>query len=380
MTAAELLNRCGSLIATVADAAPDGERERRVPERVIAAARDAGLFRAIVPASLGGSGFGVDVLANCTRTLAHGCPATAWTLSFLALHGWLLSKLPAAGRDEIFQKGPTPFAPAPLAPTGKAVPVDGGFVVDGHWEWATAVAHAEWVMVHAIEMGEHFGTRFVVLPIGEVEVDDVWFTSGMRATGSNTVRIEGRFVPAHRTIAAPDLLDARTTVDGDGLAGLPVASVLALVAAAPALGAAEAAAELYRERLATRVLAYSLGDKAAEQPAAQVRLATVLDAVRSARARWDGALARLTSGTPLDEAGRVDVRLAAASVVRTARTAISLVCEGAGASVYFERHPLQRLQRDVETLKGHVIFDWDRTAELAGRHALGFGLRPTDLV
>jgi hypothetical protein len=29
---------------------------------------------------------------------------------------------------------------------------------------------------------------------------------------------------------------------------------------------------------------------------------------------------------------------------------------------------------------GHVVFDWDRTAELAGRFALGFGLRLTDVV
>lgn len=56
------------------------------------------------------------------------------------------------------------------------------------------------------------------------------------------------------------------------------------------------------------------------------------------------------------------------------------MCDGAGASVYFASHPLQRLQRDVETLKGHVIFDWDRTAELAGRYQLGLGLRPTDMV
>jgi hypothetical protein len=41
---------------------------------------------------------------------------------------------------------------------------------------------------------------------------------------------------------------------------------------------------------------------------------------------------------------------------------------------------LQRLQRDVEVLKGHVIFDWDRTAELAGRIELGLEVRPTDLV
>ena len=52
---------------------------------------------------------------------------------------------------------------------------------------------------------------------------------------------------------------------------------------------------------------------------------------------------------------------------------------GAGASVYFESHPLQRLQRDVETLKGHVVFDWDRAAELAGRVLLGQPLQPTDM-
>ena len=70
----------------------------------------------------------------------------------------------------------------------------------------------------------------------------------------------------------------------------------------------------------------------------------------------------------------------ASSVVRTSRQAISTACEGAGASVYFETHPLQRIQRDVETLKGHVIFDWDRTTELAGRHSLGLESRVTDMV
>jgi 3-hydroxy-9,10-secoandrosta-1,3,5(10)-triene-9,17-dione monooxygenase len=41
---------------------------------------------------------------------------------------------------------------------------------------------------------------------------------------------------------------------------------------------------------------------------------------------------------------------------------------------------LQRLQRDVEVLKGHVVFDWDRTAELVGRLELGFEPRPTDML
>ena len=99
------------------------------------------LFPAVVPTSLGGLGLGLGSLAQGTRILAHGCPATAWTLSFLMLHAWLLAKFPPEGRAELFAPGPAPFAPAPLAPTGSATAVDGGFMVNGRWEWATAVWH-----------------------------------------------------------------------------------------------------------------------------------------------------------------------------------------------------------------------------------------------
>jgi 3-hydroxy-9,10-secoandrosta-1,3,5(10)-triene-9,17-dione monooxygenase len=379
----EFLARCTALVPQLAAHAAEGERLRRVPDAVVEAVRAADLFAVVVPTSLGGHGLGLDAIAQGTRILAHGCPATAWTMSFLMLHGWLLSKFPRAACDELFANGAVPLASAPLAPTGQITPADGGFVVRGRWEWATAVAHGDWVMVHALQLEPAPTTVFAVLPRADVRVEDVWFTAGMRATGSNVVHVDGVFVPAHRTIAARTLLDSVESPDGDGLANVPVASVLSLVASAPALGAAEAAVGLYRERLAQRVLAYSLGDRAAEQPAAQVRLATATSDLAAARCRWDAAIAAIAAaaaaGRPSD-ALRVDTRLAAAATVRAARQIVTHVCDGAGASVYYEEHPLQRLQRDVETLKGHVVFDWDRTAELAGRFALGFGLRPTDMV
>lgn len=379
----EFLRRCESLVPALAIQAEEAEELRRVPEATIDAVRALDLFRVVVPTSLGGHGLGLGTLAQGTRILARGCPATAWTLSFLMLHAWLLAKFPPEGREELFAHDPAPFAPAPLAPTGKATAVDGGFLVDGRWEWATGVAHAQWVMVHAVQVEPELTTWFVVLPTDAVEVDDMWFTAGMRATGSNVIRVRDRFVPTSHAIPARSLLDGTGTVDGDGLAGIPLAAVLALTAAAPALGAAEAAVDLYRERLVERVLAYSMGDKAAEQPAAQIRLATATSDLAAGRARWEAAIrdveAASTAGT-IDLELRVGTRLAAAATVRSARQVISTVCDGAGASVYFSDHPLQRLQRDVETLKGHVVFDWDRTAELAGRFALGFPLRPVDMV
>lgn len=377
-------------LAELLDAeAVEAERIRRLTPTVMQAAAELDLFRMVVPTRFRGAGAGLADLVGVTRALSTGCPASAWTLSFLVMHNWLLTRFPEKLQQEVF--GGTPgygLVPAPLAPTGSMRPatdVDGrpGWEVTGRWEWATGVRHADRVMVTALEeRTDAIAVRFAVIGIDEVEIADVWHTSGMRATGSDTVVVEQRFVPEHRTLAAEDLLEPGSRTDGDGLAHLPVMGVLALLAAAPAVGAAERAVEEYQRRLRSRVLAYSMGDRAAEQPHAQVRLGTALADVAAARAVLDAAVGRLdrigSSDDPLKD--RMVVRLAAADAVRRSVGVIQLVCAGAGASVYKLDSPLQRLQRDIEVLKGHVIFDWDRTTELAGRVALGLPLRPADRI
>jgi len=380
----DVIASCERLSLTLAARAPEAERRRRLHPETIDEAADAGLFSMLVPTRHGGGGLGLDSLAECTRILAHGCPAAAWTLSFLVMHNWLVARFPEETVEELFADRPWVLAPAPLNPSGTATPVDGGYRVTGRWEWATGVEHADWVLVHALvdEPGT-FSTRFVLLPRDEIDVVDVWHTSGMRATGSNTVVVRDRFVPAGRSIGRAQLMDAAAPVQGDAMSALPVVAVLALVAAAPALGAAEAAVELFRQRLSERVLAYTLGEKQADQPAARVRLATALSEVRAARAVWERALSQISDAAMTAEPtvrDRMAARLAAASTVRLSRQAISTVCDGSGASIYMVESTLQRLQRDVEVLKGHVIFDWDRCAELAGRIELGLEPSMTDMV
>jgi 3-hydroxy-9,10-secoandrosta-1,3,5(10)-triene-9,17-dione monooxygenase len=67
-------------------------------------------------------------------------------------------------------------------------------------------------------------------------------------------------------------------------------------------------------------------------------------------------------------------------VVRLCRQAVSIVAEGSGASVYLLDSPLQRIQRDIEILKGHVVYDWDRAAQLAGKLELGIEPGPADML
>jgi alkylation response protein AidB-like acyl-CoA dehydrogenase len=378
---AQALALADELAPRLDERAADAEAHRRLHDETIAECEP--LWPLVVPTSLGGRGADLGTLLEVTRRLARGCPASAWTISFLIMHSWLVAKLPDAVSAGVLRpERPFALCPAPLAPTGTLRPAEGGYVVNGAWEWATGVSHAEWVLVHGLLDGPEFSMRFALVRRDDVAVDDVWHTSGMAATGSQTVRVDEVFVPEGLTLDSGLFLRGQVPIEGDGLAGMPTIGVLALMAATPALGAAERAVDIYRTQLAERTLAYTIGDRARDQPAAQIRLATAIADVDAIAARWERTAADLQAAAhagSVDERLRVRVRLVGAATVRDARRVINHICEGAGARPYFSDQPLQRIQRDVEVLKGHTIFDWDRAAELAGRIELGDPLGPTDM-
>ena len=369
----------------LAERAGEAETLRSVPEATIREVEAAGYFAMMVPRDLGGGGASFTEFFDVSRRLAKGCTSSAWTLSFLAMHAWLLCKFEPALQVELFADGKVPLAPAPLAPTGQAVKVDGGYRISGRWEWATGVNHADWLMVHCMEEGG--GPRFCVLPIGEAVVEDVWRTAGMVATGSNTVVVEDLFVPEHRTLSA--LLMKFASPPGEALhpgatVNFPMSPALAIVAATPALGAAEGALETFTARMKAKVQAYSGGVKAGDMPATHLRLGEALATVRAARLIWDDAIARLEREGPLGNAMPVEslahIRLASADIVRLANLAINTMSAAAGASSGFLTSPLQRQLRDVQMIRGHVIFDWDRATQIGGKIALGIDPSPADLL
>ncbi|MGI9577852.1 MAG: acyl-CoA dehydrogenase family protein, partial [Microthrixaceae bacterium] len=325
------------LVPLLRSEAAEAEELRCVTPAVMDAMAESGLFSLVAPTGRGGQGGELRTLGEVTRTLARGCPATAWTLSFLILHNWFITRFPEPVQDSVFAHAPHTFVPAPLAPTGKLTPADGGYRLTGSWDWATGVNHGNWVMVHAVDEAVLSGdvegglpTRFALLPIGAVTVEDVWFTSGMCATGSNRVVAEDVFVEGDFTIPGNRMLECG--IGPDPMDALPLMAVLGLVASASALGAAEAAVEAFAERMRGRVLAYTLGDRQADQPAARVRLSAATADVRAAAAYWRSTIDSLVqaAGSPggATEQDRGAARLAAAAAVAMSRSAISTVCEG----------------------------------------------------
>ncbi|MEN9719167.1 MAG: hypothetical protein RIQ99_2045 [Pseudomonadota bacterium] len=370
----------------LAERAPAAEAARTLPPETVQEALDAGFFGMLAPVGVGGQGSTFGEFMDVVRRLSRGCTSSGWTLSFLALHAWMLCKFGAEAQAAFFQNGKMPMAPAPLAPTGKAQPVDGGFIVTGRWEWATGINHADWVLVNGLNT-ETMMPIFCALPIEQAEIDDVWYVSGMAATGSQAVIVRDVFVPAHMTLPAPMM--AAGASPGEALhpgstLSYPLRAGLALVAATPALGAAEAALEYFTERMKTKLQAFSGGAKQGEMQTTHLRLGDAMADVSAARLTWNEARRVIEeigpdgANAPIET--QVWLRLAAAQVVRLANSAVNTLSAAAGASASMMSAPLQRQLRDLQVMRGHVMFDWDRTMVLAGKVELGFATTPADLL
>lgn len=373
-------------VAALADRAAEAETLRRLPDATVEDLLASGFTDLLVPARYGGQQAPFPALLDPVRRLAHGCTSSAWTIGFFTLHNWMLALFGERAQEEAF--GSRPFlAPAPLAPTGRGVAVDGGIRLTGRWSWSTGVMHGNWIIVAALcGPDDAMYPALALLPMGEVTVDDVWHTDGMRATGSNDAVITDAFVPEHRLVKVTDIYAG--TAPGAGLHDAatyrwPMVPALALLASMPALGSAERVTEIYAERLAERVLPYE-GVMQKDKPIAQAHLAGAQVRLRSLRGLLADTVGEIetivVAGDVVEKSVRAQARLAAAHIVAESRSVIGELLGAGGASIHFLSSPLQRFKRDVDVLAGHVVFDYDTSRELAGALTLGLRIPRTSMI
>ena len=373
-------------VGRLAERAREAEDLRRLPDATVTDLVTSGFTDLLRPRRYGGQQAAFPAILDPVRRMAAGCTSSAWTIGFYALHNWMLALFDERAQEEAFATRPF-LAPAPLAPTGRGVPVDGGIRLSGRWSWATGVMDGNWVIVGAL-CGPDDGIypALALLPATDVTVVDVWHTDGMRATGSNDVVITDAFVPEYRLVRVTDIYGG--TAPGAALHDgatyrWPMVPALALLAAMPALGSAERVTDLYAERLAQRVLAYE-GVTQKDKPIAQAHLGQArvrLRALRGLLADTVGQIETiLATGDSVHRPMRGDARLAAAHIVHESRAVIAALSEASGASAHFVDNPLQRFKRDVDVISGHVVFDYDTSRELAGALRLGMKIPRTAMV
>lgn len=372
-----MLARATELAVVFAAEAAEGERLRELTPVALDAVVDSGFFSTLVPRRFGGLEVDFDVIPQMVREMAKGDLASAWVSAFLNHHNWQFALFPLETQEELWADRNFALAPATLAPTGRATAVDGGYELSGRWQWASGVMHSDWTLVTAVGGSSAAPEMLLVLlPLSDVEVVDVWHTEGMRATGSNEMVVTSAFVPARRVVSYRDVSKRQAPghlVSDNPLYRLDMLNLLSIDATATAVGAGERSVELFQERLEERVLMF--GGKQRDSSAAQIRLARAASTMRAARLMFDAAVedlcAPLHGGDYPSPATRVRMRMDCAHIVDLVKDSVALIADGAGASSHFLHSPLQRFRRDISTMSGHILFDYDRAGELHGQMMLG---------
>ena len=194
-----LLDAVESARDTVAASADDSERLGTLAPAAVAAIRDAGLFTLKLPRTLGGAEADPVTQIEVIEALAYIDASAGWCLMI----GATAIGQPGAfaGDDavaEIFADGRIPTAATSTALRGKAVPVEGGYIVTGRWPFASGVRHAEWMTAGAAIQADPDAESVsltVVFPASKGRIHDNWHVAGLEGSGSNDISASELFVP-----------------------------------------------------------------------------------------------------------------------------------------------------------------------------------------
>ncbi|BBX74419.1 acyl-CoA dehydrogenase family protein [Mycobacterium shinjukuense] len=338
------------------------DRDRRLPDQLVARLREAGLLRATMPREVDALELAPGSALRCAEAVARGDASAGWCVSIAITSALLVAYLPASSRQQMFGGG-RGVAAGVWAPRGAARSVDGGVVVSGRWPFCSGIDHAD-MMFAGCFVDERRVPSVVALPKDELSILDTWHTLGLRGTGSHDTIADDVFVPADRVFSVFD----GPTVDRP-LYRFPVFGFFALSIGAAALGNARAAIDDLVE-LAGIKQALGSTRTLAQRPATQATVATAESALGAARALFYEAIAQAWQAShdadPVPLAMRNRLRLAATHAVRTSADVVRAMYDLAGGSAIYDSSPLQRRFRDAFTATAHFQVN-EASRELPGR-------------
>ncbi|AAZ55272.1 putative hydrolase [Thermobifida fusca YX] len=344
------------LTALASATAAQTDLDRRVPPETIDLLTDAGFFRWSVPADYGGAAGSFTDLARHVVHLSRHCPSTGWLASLFGHSGRYVACLPEEGRKEVWGSSPDVRIVSVVKPLGRATRVAGGWRLSGRWTYASGVEYSDWALLAGPAQGpgsDGGPPRFFAVPRSDYTYEDTWHTLGMRGTGSHDIVIDDAFVPDHRTCLREDAMQGRTA-EGDRRYA-PTRAVNGLTFVTPALGAAlgalDAALPLLKGPAA--------GPRAASHQAYQIAYARAAGQIDAARLLLDRVAETADAGrfTPeLVQRSRRDSALA----LEMLTSAVDALARTGGTRGQADSHPLQRYWRDVRSVSGHAVMQFEQ--------------------
>jgi len=374
------------LLPVLRERAQETEDARVVPTESVKAIEETGFFRLLQPTRFGGHEAEPITFLTAVRLIGSACGSTGWVASVLGVHAWQLALFPPLAQDEVWADDPAARMSSSYAPTGRAEAVPGGHRLTGRWSFSSGCDHATWVLLGAIVLndeGKPIDFRTFLLPVSDYEIDDVWDTVGLRGTGSNDIVVSDAFVPEHRSLSFTDVSRCKCPgheVNKAPLYRLPYGSLFSYSITTPIIGMATGAYDAHVAYQRDRVRAAYVGQKAAEDPFGQARVAEAAAELDSA---WLALERNMTELMELARAGekipvplRLRVRRDQVRGTGQAISAVDLLFENSGGRALKTGTPIQRFWRDAHAGRVHAINDPERALSAFGRGEFGLEVPP----
>jgi alkylation response protein AidB-like acyl-CoA dehydrogenase len=186
------------------------EREQRLPPTLVAQLRAAGFYRMVIPRSLGGLQVDPLTYLRVVELLAEGAGSVGWNVCNNSIGQLVTLGLPDEGVQEVHGPGPSIIAGTAVQGGGQAVPVEGGYRINGHWTFGTGCQESAWMLgsFQILDDGQPRrrpdGAPLFwrgVFPRAEAQVvPGSWDVSGLRGTGSFDWVVKDVFLPERRTM------------------------------------------------------------------------------------------------------------------------------------------------------------------------------------
>lgn len=381
------------------------EEDRQLPQALVDALAQAGLFKMLVPKSLGGSETDPETFCRVIEELSRVDASTGWSVFVLACVGVAAGTFPEDVAWEIFGKETKAcvagsIAPAPnpsQRPPDRAIAVEGGYRVTGRWSFTSGCMHATWLAgassiyegdKPAIDDNGQPEVRLMLFPISDCQIIDTWRVTGLRGSGSHDFAVTDVFVPHEHSLPRSTPVRPRhpgalyafaagvvpTVAVHVGTAGsAPWIGVASIGFAAICLGIARGALDALTELAAVKSLGKGKGHLR-DNPIVQDQVGRAEASLRAARAflyatiREVWASASETGSTTPDQ--HILLRLAATHAATLSAQVVDTAWNTAGASAIFAGNPIERRFRDIRVATQNIAIRAEHYVS-AGRMFLG---------
>ncbi|MFI5780085.1 3-hydroxy-9,10-secoandrosta-1,3,5(10)-triene-9,17-dione monooxygenase oxygenase subunit [Nocardia sp. NPDC051570] len=382
----EVTERVDALLPMLRERAQEAEDLRRIPDETMKALAETGFFRLVQPRQWGGLAADPVVFYDTVRKIAGACGSTGWVAGIIGIHNWHLALFDQQAQTDVWGEDTETRIGSSYAPMGAGVVAEGGYLVNGSWNWSSGCDHAGWTFVGGpvIKDGKPVDFGSFLIPRSDYRIDDVWNVVGLKGTGSNTLVMKDVFVPSHRFLSFRTMGELKSpglAQNTDPLYKMPWGTIHPTTISSPIVGMAYGALQAHIDHQGKRIRAAYAGEKAKDDPFAKVRIAEASSDIDAAWRQLSGNVADeyayLVAGQEVPFDLRARARRDQVRATGRAIASIDRLFESSGATALANGTPLQRFWRDAHAGRVHAANDPERAYVMYGTHEFGLPVGDT---